>query len=342
MDIVVRQFLEQLVLGDEMRCDRLSVLPIFSGFQAPLDYIALQTAIETHDVRVEEVSESGSVGDLRVTNTGEISVLALDGEELTGAKQNRILNTTILLERNTLTVVPVSCTEQGRWSHISMEFASSCAFAPPRIRENTKRSVNQALAENRGFKTNQGQVWDHVSRIAAAAGVHSPTNALSDVVKSRLPQLNSIVADMPVAPRQCGLLAILDTNVLGFDVVSRPEVYARLHDRLLRSYLMETDSSPRVAPAPDARKAASVFIQSAVDAQECHFPSPGMGEDYRYSNKGIVGSALVAEGQVAHLAFFRVSPEEGTEWNPGLTSYRTRMGFRSGCPNSADSGASGA
>jgi hypothetical protein len=342
MDTVVRQFLEQLVLGEEMRCDGLSVVPIVSGFQATLDYIALQTAIGTHAVRVEEVTESGSVGHLLVTNTGETSVLALDGEELAGAKQNRILNTTILLGRHTRTVIPVSCTEQGRWSYTSVEFKSSNAFAPPRIRENAKRAVNQSLAENKGFRANQCQVWDQVSRLSAAAGIHSPTGALNDVVNSRLPQLNRIVAGVPVMPEQCGLLAIAGGHVLGFDVVSRPGVYASLHERLLRSYILETGAMTSAVPDADSARTADEFLHAAFVADERLFPSVGIGDDYRYSGPDIVGSALAAEGQVVHLAFFRVPPGEGTEWTPGLTSYRTRMGFRSEAPYHAESDAGGA
>jgi transposase len=46
-------------------------------------------------VTVQEVSEGGSVPDLLVENSGDTRVLFLEGEELVGAKQNRILNTSV-------------------------------------------------------------------------------------------------------------------------------------------------------------------------------------------------------------------------------------------------------
>ncbi len=67
---------------------------------------------------------AGSVPDLRVINRAEKMVLILDGEELVGAKQNRIVNTTILVAAQSTLVIPVSCVEQGRWSYRTLSFES--------------------------------------------------------------------------------------------------------------------------------------------------------------------------------------------------------------------------
>ncbi len=44
-------------------------------------------------------------------NHTEIPVLILDGSELKGAKQNRIVNISILLKKNFEIIIPVICVE---------------------------------------------------------------------------------------------------------------------------------------------------------------------------------------------------------------------------------------
>jgi ARG and Rhodanese-Phosphatase-superfamily-associated Protein domain len=73
---------------------------------------------------VEEVSEGGSVPDLLVTNLGGSRVLFLEGEELRGAKRNRVLNTSVLVAAHSKTRIPVRCVEQGRWRYRSRHFVS--------------------------------------------------------------------------------------------------------------------------------------------------------------------------------------------------------------------------
>jgi hypothetical protein len=64
--------------------------------------------------RVTEVSEAGSVPFLQVTNGAARPLLLLDGEELLGAKQNRILNTTVPVAAHTEVTIPVSCVVSGQ------------------------------------------------------------------------------------------------------------------------------------------------------------------------------------------------------------------------------------
>ena len=49
----------------------------------------------------------------------------MDGEELLGAKQNRIVNLTILVAANSELTIPVSCVEAGRWRARSRAFTSA-------------------------------------------------------------------------------------------------------------------------------------------------------------------------------------------------------------------------
>jgi hypothetical protein len=67
-------------------------------------------------VRVTELNAGGSVPELRLENNADLPVLLVDGEELVGAKQNRVLNLTILAPAKRTTVIPVSCVEAGRWA----------------------------------------------------------------------------------------------------------------------------------------------------------------------------------------------------------------------------------
>ena len=60
-------------------------------------YLTLDEALATGLSSVTEISESGSVPELLVKRGSPKPVLILDGEELVGAKQNRIVNLTILV-----------------------------------------------------------------------------------------------------------------------------------------------------------------------------------------------------------------------------------------------------
>jgi len=58
-------------------------------------YLTLKEALEKRLLVIKEVSAQASVPELKVINNADLPVLLLDGEELAGAKQNRVLNTTM-------------------------------------------------------------------------------------------------------------------------------------------------------------------------------------------------------------------------------------------------------
>ena len=114
--------LTEVEIGDAIGYQNLTLVPLSGKRHGRIDYVLAQEAMEAGELVVEEVDASGSVPELLVTSTSEQMVLLVDGEELVGAKQNRILNTSILLPAGAKAKIPVSCVEQGRWHHRSSAF----------------------------------------------------------------------------------------------------------------------------------------------------------------------------------------------------------------------------
>ena len=110
----VAECLFKAELGEPQSYRNLSLFPLLADGIAEPDYLLLDEALERGCARVSEVSEQGSVPELRFVNECDRSVLLIDGEELVGAKQNRILNLSILVPAHKTIVVPVSCHRGSR------------------------------------------------------------------------------------------------------------------------------------------------------------------------------------------------------------------------------------
>ena len=127
MNEVIAGRLVRLALGEAQIHRNIVVFPLLGPDAGAAPYLTLGEALAGHCLTVTEVSEGGSVPELKVLSQSDRPILLLDGEELVGAKQNRVLNTTILLKERAETKIPVSCVEQGRWSYASAHFADSGA-----------------------------------------------------------------------------------------------------------------------------------------------------------------------------------------------------------------------
>jgi hypothetical protein len=102
----------------------------------------LSKAIDSKLAVVQEISQSGSVPNLHLHNKSLRPILIPEGEILVGAKQNRVVNITVLVAAKSTFTVPVSCVEQGRWQYRSQTFQSAYC-APPVLRGKKLRSVQE-------------------------------------------------------------------------------------------------------------------------------------------------------------------------------------------------------
>ena len=134
MTHLIKNEIGKIKFGAEQSYKNLAIFPILSDYVIPFDYLTLDEALSENLIEVVEIDEGGSVPELRLINKSDKMVLILDGEELVGAKQNRIVNTTILIPAMETVVIPVSCVEQGRWSYDTERFHSEERIMAPTMR----------------------------------------------------------------------------------------------------------------------------------------------------------------------------------------------------------------
>ena len=88
----IENALSRIQLGSESTCGNMTIFPLLNGDSGSADYLTLDEALGRGLVHITEVSVQGSVPELKLNNESDEPVLLLDGEELIGAKQNRVLD----------------------------------------------------------------------------------------------------------------------------------------------------------------------------------------------------------------------------------------------------------
>src|SRR5262245_37118498 len=174
----------EIHVGDPIRHEALAVFPLYGPGNSPVEYLLSDEALAAGSVTVEEMNEAGSVPTLVVSNQADALVLFLEGEELRGGKQNRVLNTSVLAAAKARTPIPVSCVEQGRWRYASRSVGPGRRHSSSKLRHVFKKSVSESAKAGRGHASAQGEVWKEVGRQMHSLGAESATMAMADTYET--------------------------------------------------------------------------------------------------------------------------------------------------------------
>ena len=304
--------------------------------------MTLREAVQAGTARVTEISEHGSVPQLRFENTGKRAVLILDGEELIGAKQNRTANVTILATAGKTLDIPVTCVEAGRWGynrpdsaasaerrgHKRPELAPSDAMHFSRGRQRKMSSVNQSLRAAQSRAADQRMVWGDIQRKSASMGVSSSTSAMSDVYREHRTRVDDYVGAFKAEAGQTGAVFAIGETVEGLELFDCEETFAEMLPKLIRSYAIDAIESVQSHRRNPSAVSADAFISKLVRAEAETYPAVGEGTEVRLSAPGAIAAALVTDERVVHLAGFSAPAEENRQGNPGEDSGRGFARFR--------------
>ncbi len=292
-------------LGEPVAFQGLTLFPVFGGNRPEPGYETLDVALEQEHARVVEVSDEGEVPALLFDNFGKQRVLLVDGDELVGAKQNRIINLTILVAAHSKIDIPVSCVEAGRWSYRSREFKSGKRSMYARARASKTAHVSACMASSGKRRSDQSAVWDDIEGMASALNVRSATRSMLDIYDDYEEDLEAYQSAFKARDEQVGAVFAVDGKVQGLELFDSSTTFAHYLERLVSSYAL---GSLRNEATHDAVPPASVegFIEGLKRAKTRQFEALGEGEDVRLSGDALAGGALVAEGRVVHLAAFNL------------------------------------
>lgn len=289
--------LDAFQLGEPVEHRGVVVTPLFPRRDPVAGYITLDEALP-RGLRITETSDSGSVPELFVSNPTDSDVLLYDGEELVGAKQNRILNVSVLVGAGAKLEIPVSCVEQGRWSRQSLAFGAAPHVAHAHLR---RRKAESLAAQPLARGVAQVDVWAEVQEKQARMGVHSETAANRDTFEAHAARLRALESAFTLVPGQCGAVLGLGDD-LCLDAVSRPDAFALLWPKLRAGYLL--DALERLGGRATSVERISAFVDEVGAARVARGPSAGLGEDLRLRGPCVVGSGLELDGETIQLSAF--------------------------------------
>jgi hypothetical protein len=292
-------------IAPPQRHQALTVFPLVSPPTPELPVQLLVEALRAGTFRITE-SGGGTVPTLVAHNEADTAILLLDGEQLLGAKQNRIVSRSILLPAGSRTEIPVSCMEQGRWHHVSETFTPSGYTASPKVRRHARRTeaahtAAGGAASHEVLAKAQGAVWEEISLACGRLDCRSPTGALNDAYQARGTDLEAWLDALPPLDGQVGLVAFAGESPLGMDVIGSADLYRLLHRRVLAGYVMDVMGSP--PSGPTGTGAAEAYLREVALAPRTESPTPGLGR-YRVLGGEVVGAELDAWDTTVHLSAF--------------------------------------
>jgi len=311
--------LGKLEIGKPNRHAGLCVYPLLGLDLGRTPYTLLEDALASGMVTIEEESVGGSVPTLTLSNTGPDCVFLLDGEELLGAKQNRIVNTSVLVGPHSTLALPVTCVEAGRWRQDTAQFASGGSHYNARGRQQKVGEVSASLLRSGRADSNQSRVWEDISGKLERLAVPAPTAALHAVTEQFAGDLSAYADALSAAvPGQIGAVFALGREIVGADLFDKSLTLAGLLPKLTVSYALDALEESRT-DAPPPVSVVQAWLADAARASANSHPAVGLGLDIRLSGPKLSGAALEYDGAAVHLSLFAALQ------SPSSVGQRTRI-----------------
>jgi hypothetical protein len=319
-------------IGKRIESNGLTVFPLYLKVGLKSSVTSGLAMIDEGLVKVKEVSDAGRVPTLYVINDCKSHVLFLEGDQLVGAKQNRICNSSVLIAPESFGEIPVSCVEQGRWAKKSSAFASSNNSATPEMRKILKESkrearkkyiLQQQLAEldedasevhehAAVHHASQGAVWDKVETMQFMHLSPSQTSSMDDVFESKRNLIERALQTFKYPLNAQGWIIAINGEIQTIEMFGEKALCEKAWERVMGGCVLESmgkvgqrhRDKKETMPKIDRVKEQQVFraLDRLIKLVWERVAAVSAGEEYRGDDGSLIGSQLQLDGQLVHLS----------------------------------------
>ncbi len=256
---------------------------------------------------VKEVRQEGSVNTLLAMNQTGDYLLLTDMDLLKGAKQNRVVNTSVLIAPHSKREIDVSCVERSRWSYDSPTFEPAPSTMDSKMRAAKAHSLRDDIKHK--SSGTQSKIWGMINDELRAYNMDSPSEDYNSILESKAKR--EVVQHRFDLKNGCNGLAVFDgKKLVAFDIFGNRDVYQHYFDQLSRDALGRF----RDGAEEKAIEQAEAFyrLDEFLDAFESQLEDPSekkqgaIGKHRWSADPNYPGFDLSFEGQAVHMAGFAV------------------------------------
>lgn len=282
--------LKHLSLAERQNYENMTVVPILSDTNTPFDVLDLKEGLKMGLVKIEECDNS-NIEQVKLKNNSASPLILLDGEEIAGSLQNRIVAQTMIIPPKSEMEIPVNCSEKGRNEYKS-EFQYSDYIANSNTRRKKAYNKNNPLQE---------VVWNSIDDLETDKNTSSKTKALRDSYEKNKYDIDSYLKHFKMENNQIGVICIVE-NKVGLEIFNNHSLYEKYNEMLLRSYIIDSSNKEKINISNNKLE----NILSSIDANSfIKKEAVDLGKYYKISNSYGNGHILIYKNNMVHASFFK-------------------------------------
>jgi hypothetical protein len=281
---------QSITLAEPVFLRNLVISPVKGGTGNGFKPVTIDEIMDSKKGFLQE-SDTPDINEIQFSNDSGDPVLMLDGEEIIGAMQNRIIAHSHMIEPHSTERIPVVCVEEGRWEELGGFRTGYCSY--PRLRA--------VLLRSRHRKTDvQKTVWKEITRKLTVTRTQSATSSMHDIYENLDDEVARYVEDFRgLNHGTIGFIGSAGDRILGCDLFHNAHTYQKFEPKLIRSYALDAiEHRQKKGNRPETEQ----FLNRIISALQ---KRTRKGQPYiHFKGAGFIGQTLLHNNTLLHISVF--------------------------------------